>query len=357
MGYTGDKTTPDAACQVRRWSSRLRTSVFPKVQLEMPRLVWSHTVKNMFREMVQCVQGRVASVTVTANAGSGCRPETAALERQTRMLGTLLERTARIDGDLASHEFQVYSQWGEDGILSFLVNLLDPLPQNFVEFGVENYLEANTRWLLCHRNWRGLVIDGSVGNVQQIRASDLSWRHDLTAVQAFVTRDNINHLLSSQGFSGPIGILSIDIDGVDFWVWERIDTVEPVIVVVEYNSLFGPDRCVTVPYSEFFVRHEAHHSTSYYGASLAALVALGRKKGYCFVGSNTAGNNAFFVKQDRMKPPLRERTASEGYVRRAFREARDADGRLMLPTFEQEAALIAALPLVDVAAFCSSQAE
>ena len=143
--------------------------------------------------------------------------------------------------------------------------------------------------------------------------------------------------------------MSIDIDGNDYWVWEACTAVSPAIVIVEYNSRFGSERSVTVPYDPGFVRHKAHHSCAYYGASLAALVALGARKGFAFVGSNRAGNNAFFVRRDLLAAPLRELTVAEGYVQRQFRETRDADGRLLFPTPEEEAALVGNLPLVEVA--------
>lgn len=269
-------------------------------------------------------------------------------------VGTLLERSAPRGDTLADHEFSIYSQWGEDGIISHLVNTLAPEHSTFIEFGVESYVEANTRWLLEYRNWRGLVIDGSESHIRSIRDSALSWRHSLTAVQSFVNRDNIDSLISTNGFAGPLGILSIDIDGVDYWVWERITCVDPLIVIVEYNSLFGPDRCVTVPYREDFIRHSAHHSCIYYGASLAALVALGERKGYAFVGSNTAGNNAFFVKRTHLVPPLRALTAREGYVKKSFREARNPDGTLAFMTFEEEARIALAQPLVDVSSISAA---
>jgi hypothetical protein len=148
---------------------------------------------------------------------------------------------------------------------------------------------------------------------------------------------------------GRIGLLSIDIDGVDYWVWKAVDVVQPDIVVIEYNSLFGPERAVTVPYDPAFRRSQAHSSTSYYGASIAALAALGRSKGYALVGSNSAGNNAFFVRRSLVRPPLIEKDPSGAYVRRGFREARNPDGSLALPTFDEEQRLIAEAPLVEVA--------
>ena len=252
------------------------------------------------------------------------------------------------DGPLSSYEFCSSSQWGEDGIIQHLLRHVRIDHRIFVEFGVESYVEANTRFLLVNDNWSGLVLDGGAENITAIRRDPIYWQRNLKAVQAFITRENINELLQSQGVSGEIGLLSVDIDGVDYWVWEAITCVNPSIVIAEYNALFGPDRAVTVPYDAAFQRAKAHHSQSYYGASLAALVALGKRKGYAFVGSNSAGNNAFFVRRDLLREPLCELTAAEGWVKRSFREARDAQGKLTFPNFEEEAALVNGLPLVEV---------
>jgi hypothetical protein len=270
--------------------------------------------------------------------------------KQLRLLGKLFEQQlATLNRPLLHlNEFQVYSQWGEDGIIQYLLRHLSVSSNVFVEFGVENYLEANTRWLVEGHNWSGLVIDGSQQHVDAIKSDAIYWKHRLKAVSAFVDAENINRLISGNGISGDVGLLSVDIDGMDYWVWKAIDVVTPDIVVVEYNALFGPTKSVTVPYDPNFVRQKAHYSWSYYGASLAALVGLGKTKGYAFVGSNSAGNNAFFVKSDLLGSPLRELTSQQGYVKRTFREARDRDGRLMFPTFEEEAALIEGLPLVEV---------
>lgn len=257
-------------------------------------------------------------------------------------------QTATAGTGFAEQEFRVFSQWGEDGILAHLLRHVKVPRKVFVEFGVETYVEANTRWLLVNDEWSGLVLDGSEDNIATIRRDPVYWQHPLKAAQAFITRENINDLLTAQGLTGEIGILSVDIDGVDYWVWEAITAVQPAIVVAEYNSLLGSERAVTVPYDPEFQRAKAHHSHSYYGASLAALVALGTRKGMAFVGSNSAGNNAFFVRRELLAGPLRELTAAEGYVRRGFREARDAEGKLIFPTFEEEAALVNSLPWVEV---------
>jgi hypothetical protein len=274
-----------------------------------------------------------------------------------RSLGRMREALGRIEArqlaataadSLAANEFQVYSQWGEDGIIQHLIRHMRVPRKVFVEFGVEDYTEANTRFLVVNNDWAGLVLDGGEANIGAIRRDEIYWRHNLKAVQAFITRENINDLLREHGVTGEIGLLSVDIDGNDYWVWEAIDAVMPAIVIVEYNSRFGAERAVTVPYDPGFVRHKAHHSCAYYGASLPALVALGKRKGFAFVGSNSSGNNAFFVRRELLAAPLRELTVAEGYVQRQFRETRDVDGRLIFPTPEEEAALVCSLPLVEV---------
>lgn len=245
------------------------------------------------------------------------------------------------------YEFKVYSQWGEDGLIQYLLGRV-PVPNPvFVEFGVHDYKESNTRYLLQHDNWTGLVMDGSAEYISAIQRDPVYYRHNLTAVCAFIDRENINTLLRDNGITGDIGLLSVDIDGNDYWVWEAIDVVDPRIVICEYDSLLGPDRKVTTPYDPKFARLEAHWSFLYGGASLAALEALGKRKGYALVGSNSAGNNAFFVRNDLLNglPVL---TPQQAWVRAQFRHSRDAEGRFTFRRFDECLAIIADMPVVDL---------
>ena len=195
-------------------------------------------------------------------------------------------------------EMRVFSQWGEDGIIQWLLSRIPaPIPA-FVEFGVENYRESNTRFLLQYDNWRGLVIDGSGDYMDSVRQSPLCWRHDLTALDAFINRDNINELIRAGGFEGEIGILSVDIDGVDYWVVEKLGAVNPQIVICEINGILGGDLAVTVPYKSDFARLGEHFSGQYFGASLKGMEKLLRSRGYSLVGINSNCVNAFFVRND-----------------------------------------------------------
>ena len=120
---------------------------------------------------------------------------------------------------ILDHEFKVFSQWGEDGIISYLVNNLDIENNFFIEFGVANYLESNTRFLLKKFNWSGLILDSSQNNIEYIKKDKIYWQYDIKALCQFITRENINKIFLENISQKNIGLLSIDIDGNDYWVW------------------------------------------------------------------------------------------------------------------------------------------
>jgi len=244
-------------------------------------------------------------------------------------------------------EFKVFSQWGDDGIIQFLVHHLEIKPRTFIEFGVENYRESNTRFLLINDNWTGLIIEGDKEYIDYIMKDDIYWRHDLTAVCAFVNKENINKIFVENGFNGEIGILSIDIDGNDYWIWDAINVVDPMLVITEYNSFFGDQYAITIPYDAQFIRTQAHYSTLYWGASLKALCLLAEKKGYGFVGSSSNGNNAYFVRKDKIGD-LRTLTSQQGYVRAKYRESRDREGQLTYISGAERLKVIGDMPVYDV---------
>lgn len=243
-------------------------------------------------------------------------------------------------------EFQVYSQWGEDGIIQFLIKNIEIKNKIFVEFGVETYTEANTLFLLQNDYWKGYVIDGSKSNIEQIQNSEISWRHDLISIYSFITKDNISTIFKTNGIVGEIGILSIDIDGNDYWVWDNIIDLNPCIVIAEYNSLFGATEKVSIPYQEDFVRG-GNNPVSYYGASIAALTHLANNKGYELVASNKAGNNVFFVRKDLLGN-LKPLSPQNAYVRAQFKESRNANGDLTYFNFDAAKNELLKLKLINV---------
>ncbi|QHW00501.1 hypothetical protein [Spirosoma endbachense] len=262
------------------------------------------------------------------------------------LLGAVLAKNVSSLKSFQEAEFKVFSQFGDDGIIQFLLNKLTFSNDKFIEFGVENYEEANTRFLLMHNNWQGLVIDGSQTNITYIKNDPIYWRHDLTAVYSFITVENINQILADNGFAGKVGILSIDIDGNDYWVWKAITVVDADVVIVEYNSIFGSERAITIPYKSDFSCMSAHYSGLYFGASLSALCELGNEKGYSLIGCNQAGNNAYFLKNSLLEG-FQPMSPEEGFVKSRFRQARSQSGKLTFAGEVNRIKEITGLPVVN----------
>jgi len=251
-------------------------------------------------------------------------------------------------GSLHDHEFKVYSHAGEDGIIQFLVQNVPVPSHTFIEFGVEDYREANTRFLLLNNQWTGLVMDGDADNVARIKADPIYWNYALTALPAFVTRENVDQLVVDAGFAGEVGLLSVDVDGNDYWIFDAISAIQPAIAVIEYNYRFGPSRAVTIPYDPRFTRSRSDPSWLICGASLAAVAAAAARKGMSFVGCNSFGNNAFFVRNELLPPWLPALSTADGYVTGKFKESLIRDGVEFVATPAQEEAWMAAASLVDV---------
>ena len=242
--------------------------------------------------------------------------------------------------------FQVFSQRGEDGVLQYIISKIEIPNKIFVEFGVENYTESNTR-LLLFNNWQGMVIDGSAKNIRFIKQDFIYWKYDITAYHSFITKENINSLISNYTSCEDVGVLSVDIDGNDYWVWEAITVIKPRVVICEYNSALGNLHAVTVPYTADFVKSTAHYSNLYYGASLAALCFLAENKGYDFIGTTSAGVNAFFVLKE-LSAPFIKYNAQSGFAASANRDSKNKNGSLSFLPHEKRLEIIKDMPVIDV---------
>ena len=219
--------------------------------------------------------------------------------------------------------------------------------KTFIEFGVEDYTEANTRFLLMNDNWSGLVMDGDIEKINYLRNWDCMWKYDLLVKDVFITRENINKIITEAGFSGDIGILSIDLDGNDYWILEAIDCVSPRILICEYNNIYGATKAVTVPYDPDFVRTEKHYSNLYWGASISAYCRWAKENGYYYMGSNLAGNNAFFVRKDCIKPDKIPKNANL-FIESKYRESRGEDGSLTYLRGHKRLECIKEMELFDI---------
>jgi hypothetical protein len=249
---------------------------------------------------------------------------------------------------LNESEFQVFSQWGEDGIIQKLIQHVPVKHRTFIEFGVEDFVEANCRFLMVNNHWRGYVLDGSEAGIAQVNKAEWLSRHELRAASGMVTRENINALLLASEFDADLGLLSIDVDGIDYWLFEALTAYSPRILVVEYNSLFGPTRKISVPYDATFRRREKHYSDLYFGASLAAWHHLAGQRGYALVGAESAGVNAFFVRRDLLGDQLRPVAVDEVFVDSQVRQSRDRDGKLDLLPLRAHATTLSGLPVINV---------
>ncbi len=254
----------------------------------------------------------------------------------------------KYSNDIRDYEYKIFSQWGEDGIIQHLTKLIEIKNKTFIEFGVEDFFESNCRFLLMKDDWKGFVIDGSSQNIQRLKNSYFYWKYNLIAVDKFITKDNINETLMISDFEEDLGILSIDLDGNDYYILEAIVKFKPRILICEYNPYFGNSRKITVPYRDDFHRSNAHYSNLYFGASLAALTYLAKLKGYSLVGTGSIGNNAFYVRDDLLNDKLRVLSVSEAYLNVNFRESKDEQGCLSFLSSDKRFDLIKGLPVFDV---------
>jgi hypothetical protein len=197
-------------------------------------------------------------------------------------------------------EIKIFSQNGEDGIIDYIVEKLNLKKPSFVEIGVGDYSESNTRLLYEMYYGNGLIIDINRDLKKKVSQNVNLWKGNLNVVEAQVTAQNINSLLKVNMPFSP-DLFSIDIDGIDYWVVNELPKKISKVFIVEYNPVFGSEAEVTVPYNENFSREKYHYSNLCYGASLKAYVRLMDQKGYYLLGVNRLRNNAFFINKDYPK--------------------------------------------------------
>jgi len=190
--------------------------------------------------------------------------------------------------------FRVYSQNDEDGLLLYIFSLIGFTNKICVDMAFGSPYCANTTNLICNWGFHGLLVEG-IGEPTSFFET-----HKDTSIfppklqHAWITAENVNELCSKNGIEGEIDLFSLDMDGVDYWVWKRLDAIAPRVVVVEYQDILGHEKALTVPYKPDFNRFDVHED--FFSASLPAFVKLGREKGYRLVGVNKYGFNAFFIK-------------------------------------------------------------
>jgi hypothetical protein len=199
----------------------------------------------------------------------------------------------------SSTGYKVFSQFEEDGYLWYLFSLLGEGSKTFIEIGANDGINSNCSNLAIHFGWSGLFFEGDstlIRRGQRFYSKIPTPYHPKpTYIQAIVQRENINTLIKSHGLSGEIELLSIDIDGNDYWVWDAIEVVSPKVVIIETHTEFGHENIV-VPYDPDYMYPGKH--PIYHGASAYAMANLGKKKGYRLVGANDLGINQIFLRND-----------------------------------------------------------
>src|SRR6266487_5222826 len=197
---------------------------------------------------------------------------------------TLVKSGSRPLPTFAEVGFREYSQFEEDGILLYLFSLILPRAKTCLEICAGNGIECNTANLIINHGWWGFLFDGNKANVEAGRSFYQSHKDTFLYPprfdHAWITAENVNDVIKGSGLSGPIDLLSLDVDGMDYWIWKAIKVVDPAVVVCEIHNPVPPELALTVPYDPKFVCDDE----DYRGASLKAMCILAREKGYRLVG-------------------------------------------------------------------------
>ena len=233
--------------------------------------------------------------------------------------------------NLQDVDYKIFSQNGEDGIIDYLLNKIKVDKPKFVEVGVGDYLESNTRFVFERTSASGLIIDCMKGLEAKVKKNIKLWKGELFIHEEMIESTSLNNILDKYNFSKNTDLFSLDIDGLDYWVIKNLPNNFSKIAILEYNAIFGDKLEVTVPEIKMFDRKKYHHSHLCYGSSLKALINLMKNKNFYFVGSNLMRNNAFFVSNDFSKEkyfPNLEINNLEYYTNCNVSESRDKYGKL-----------------------------
>lgn len=216
-------------------------------------------------------------------------------------------------------EFSAFSQNGEDGILDVLRKQLENSNRYFVEIGSADGMQNNSSWLVVAEQYAGLMVEGNENLVNRAKRLIPHYSVGAECINMFVNSESIHNLKALALYSNP-DVFSLDIDGIDYYVAEAIFAAgfRPKIFVVEYNSVFGPDRSMTVPYKEDFSFGVEHSTRLYYGVSVSAWRNLFSRQGYRFVTVDSKGINAFFVDPGSFDPDFLDAVVSVPFIENLY---------------------------------------
>jgi hypothetical protein len=233
--------------------------------------------------------------------------------------------------NISDLDYKIFSQNGEDGIIDYLLYSLDITSPKFIEIGIGDYEESNTRYLFETTNSQGLIIDCIKNLKTKVMKNTKLWRGDLKIIENFIDSENIIKILKENSFYEKIDLFSIDIDGTDYWVLKQIPNNFSKVIIVEYNSNFGHEFEVTVPNIKKFNRTKYHYSNLCFGTSLKAVINLLEKKNYTFIGTNISKMNAFFISNSELNKinlDIPDKNNIKKFTNANFRESKDMNGKL-----------------------------
>jgi len=253
--------------------------------------------------------------------------------------------------ELQDAEYKVFSQTGEDGIINYLFSKLNISNAKFVEIGVGDYSESNTRFIYENSFSKGLIVDIEKDFKKKVSQNINLWKGLLEIENTEITSENINSVLDKYNLNKNLDLFSLDIDGVDYWVLKNMNKRISKLFVVEYNPTFGHNLEITVPNVKNFNRFKSHYSGCYYGASLKAIIKMMDSKGYEFIGTNKLNFNAFFVvdKLAHEFVKLKENLKTlEDYTSIKIRDSKNEKSELNFLSKEERLKNIKELYIIDV---------
>ena len=248
-------------------------------------------------------------------------------------------------------EYKVFSQSGEDGIIDFLLNSLKIVKPKFVEIGVGDYSESNTRFIYERCSPKGLIIDCLNDFEKKVLSNIRIWTGDLKIIENYVSDKNVLDLLEKNNFINDVDLFSLDVDGIDYWILQELPQNFSKIAIIEFNANFGEELEVTVPNLEKFDRTKYHYSNLCFGMSLKAAINIMDKKNYYFIGTNLMRTNAFFISKSFSKNEYFPQIKVDDISKISdvnFRESRDKSGRLNFLSGKEKIKEIRECEVVDL---------
>lgn len=252
---------------------------------------------------------------------------------------------------LSDVDYKIFSQNGEDGILDYLLYQLKIEKPKYIEIGVGDYTESNTRFIFERCSPKGVIVDCLENLEEKIKKNFSLWKSELKIVNDFVNPNNIIKIMREADTLNNLDIFSLDIDGIDYWILKELPKDFSKIAIVEFNPIFGKNLKVSVPNITNFDRKKYHYSNLCFGMSLQAAIEIMNEKNFYFVGTNLLRNNAFFISKNYKKEEYFKNLVInniENSTDANFTESRDIKGNLNFLNYQKRVKEILECEVVDL---------